>query len=93
LFLFQLAKGGIERQIYTKLIAQIKNDLPASEVEAYRRVCAEHKYAYFGLNLLKTTFSYFIPCKVIPLPGNTYRGTWAFIMSKNITYKGLINWR
>jgi hypothetical protein len=93
LFLFQLAKGGIEREIYTKLIAPLKNDLPTSEVEGLRSVCAEDKYAYFGANLLKTIPSLFIPCNVIPLPGNTYRETWAFIMSKSITYKGLINWR
>jgi hypothetical protein len=91
--LFQLAKGGIESEIYKKLIAPLKNDLPASEVEGFRRVCAEHKYAFFGSNVLKTIFSLFIPCNVIPLPGNTYRETWAFIMSKNFTYKGLINWR
>jgi hypothetical protein len=29
----------------------------------------------------------------VPLPGTSYRDTWAFIMSKNSPYKGLINWR
>jgi hypothetical protein len=91
--LFQLANGGIEREIYKKLIAPFINDLPVSDVEGFRRVCAEHKYAYFAQNILKTNLYSSIPCKVIPLPGNSYRDHVVFIMSKNITYKRLINWR
>jgi hypothetical protein len=92
-FLFQLAKGRIEREIYIKLIAPFIHDLPTSEPEGLRKVCTEHKYAYFGRNLLNTKISLSIPCKVIPLPGNSYRIQWAFIISKNSPYKGLINWR
>jgi hypothetical protein len=90
---FQLAKGGIEREIYKKLIAPLKNDLPVSDVEGFRRVCAEHRYAYFGQNILKTKLHSSIPCKVFPLPGNSYRDHEVFIISKSSPYKGLINWR
>jgi hypothetical protein len=29
----------------------------------------------------------------VPLPETSYRETWGFIISKNFSYKGLINWR
>jgi hypothetical protein len=29
----------------------------------------------------------------VPLPDTSYREQWAFIISKNSSYKGLINWR
>jgi hypothetical protein len=29
----------------------------------------------------------------VPLPDTFYRDPWAFIISKNSSYKGLINWR
>ena len=93
LLLFQLAKGGIEREIYIKLIAPFKHDQPASEIEGFKRVCTDHKYAYFGPDLLNTKESLSIPCKLIPLPGNSYRSQWAFIIPKNSPYRGLINWR
>ena len=92
-FWFQLAKDGIEREVYKKLIAPFKKELPASHLVGFRRVCAEHKYAFFGVNLLNTNFSLSIPCKLIPLPGYSHRDTWGFIISKNSPYKGLINWR
>ena len=92
-FFFQLAKGGIEREIYKKLIAPFIHDLPSSDPEGHKKVCADHNYAYFGSNLLKPKISLSIPCKAIPLPGNSYRSQWAFIIPKNSPYKGLINWR
>ena len=93
MFPFQLAKGGIERTIYIKLIAPFVHELPASEFEGFGKACTDHKYAYFGTNFLKTKIPFFIPCKVIPLPGISYKDPWAFIISKNSHYKGLINWR
>ncbi len=90
---FQLAKGGTEREIYIKLIAPFINDLPFSHIEGIRRVCTDYKYAFFGQNFLETKLSLSIPCKVTPLPGNSYSDQDAFIISKNSPYKGLINWR
>jgi hypothetical protein len=29
----------------------------------------------------------------VPLPDTSYRDQWALIISKNSSYKGLINWR
>jgi hypothetical protein len=92
-FLFQLATGGIESAVYKKLIAPFKNDLPNTNYEGFRRVCDEYKYAYFGPNVLNTKLLSSLPCQVVPLPGTSYRGKWAFIISKNSSYKGLINWR
>ena len=93
IFFFQLAEGGIEREIYKKLIAPLKNDLPASQTVGYRRVCTDHKYAFYGVNFLKTKHSLSVPCKLFPLPGYSLKDPWAFIISKNCPYKGLINWR
>ena len=93
MFLFQLAQEGIEREIYKKLIEPFIHDLPASDTEGHKKVCADHNYAYFGSNLFKPTISLSIPCKVIPIPGNSYIIQWAFIISKNSHYKGLINRR
>jgi hypothetical protein len=93
IFLFQLATREIERAVYKTLIAPYTKDLPASDMDGLRRVCADHKYAYIVINPLNTEFVRTLPCQLVPLPGTSYRDTWAFIMSKNSPYKGLINWR
>jgi len=93
LFFFQGATGGIESAVYKKLIAPFKNDMPSSHMVGLRRACVDKKYAYFGPNLLKTNYSLLLPCKLLPLPENSYGESWAFILSKNSPYKGLINWR
>jgi hypothetical protein len=89
---FQLLTGGIERDVYKKMIALFKDDLTASHVDGFRRVCAEHKYAHVGYNIMNTGFESF-PCQLVPLPETSYRDHWAFIISKNSSYKGLTNWR
>ena len=92
-FFFQLAAGVIERAVYEKLIAPFKNDLPASHIDGFRRVCADQKYAFFGPNILKTKFGSLFPCQLVPLPDTSYRQQGSFIISKNSSYKGLISWR
>ena len=93
LFFFQVATGGTERAVYRKLIAPFKNDMPASKFDGFRRVCADHNYAYFGSDILGTSFLLSIPCQIVQLPETSYRDPMAFIFSKNCSYKGLINWR
>jgi hypothetical protein len=90
-FSFQLATGGIESAVYKKLIAPFPNDLPATERDGFRRVCADHNYAYFGAENFNISLS--LPCQLVPLPDTSFRDQWAFIISKNSSYKGLINWR
>jgi hypothetical protein len=92
-FLLQLATRGIESAVHKKLIAPFMNDMPASHMDGFRRVCADQKYAYFSPNFLHTNFGLKIPCKIVPLPETFYKDQWAFIISKNSSYKGLINWR
>jgi hypothetical protein len=92
-FSFQLATEGIESAVYKKLIAPFKNDLPTSNMDGLRRVCADHNYAYVSPNILFTNFSLSLPCQLVPLPGTYYKDPSAFIISKNSPYKGLINWR
>jgi len=91
--LFQLATRGIESAVYKKLIAPFKKDLPASHMDGLRKACVDKKYAYIGINSLNTEFARTLPCQLVPLPGTYYRESWAFIMSKNSPYRGLINWR
>jgi hypothetical protein len=93
LFLFQLAKGGIESAVYKNLIVPFKNEMPTTHSEGFRRVCDHHKYAYIGIDILDTKFSRSLSCQLVPIPETSYRETWAFIISKNSSYKGLINWR
>ena len=93
LFSFQLAKGGTESAVYNKLIAPFKNDMPNSYVEGFGKVCADHKYAFFGVNILKTKVSLPVPCQVVSLHGTSYKDQWAFIFRKDSPYKTLINWR
>ena len=93
LFFFQKARGRFESAVYKELIAPFKNDLPTSEPDGFRRVCADHKYAYFGPTILKTKHSLTYPCQLVPLPETFYEVPWAFVLSKNSSYKGLINWR
>jgi len=90
-FKFQLAKGGTESAVYKELIAPYKNDLPTSNSDGFRRVCADHKYAFFDIS--KNNYSLSLPCQFVPLPETSYKVPWAFIISKNSSYKSLINWR
>jgi hypothetical protein len=92
-FFFQLATGGIESAVYKKLIEPLIKDLPASHVEGFRMACADHKYAFFGPNILTTSFSLSLSCQLVQLPDTSYKDQWAFIISKNSSYKGIINWR
>jgi len=92
-FFFQLATGRIESVAYKKLIAPFKNDLATSDSDGFRRVCADHKYAFFGPNIFKTQYSLSLSCQLVPLPETSYEVPRAFIISKNSSYKGLINWR
>jgi hypothetical protein len=93
LFFFQLARGGYESAVYKELVAPFMNDMPASSSDGFRRACAEHKYAYFGPDLLETKYSLTLPCQLVPLPETSYKFPGAFLISKNSSYKGLINWR
>ena len=92
-FFCQLATGGIRSAVYEKLIAPFKNDLPASHMDCIRRVCADKKYAYFGPSVWNKEYSYSLSCSVVPLPETSYSVQWALTISKNSSYKSLINWR
>jgi hypothetical protein len=87
-----VATGGTDRAVYKKLIEPFMNDLPTSHFAGFRRVCTDDKYAYYGPNIMNTNISLLFPCQMVPIPGMSYREPWAFILSKNSTYKGLINW-
>ena len=79
--------------ITTKLIAPFKNDLPASNIDGFRRVCADHKNAFYDPSIKETGHSLSLSCQCVPLPETSYKVPWAFIISKNSSYKSLINWR
>jgi hypothetical protein len=87
-----MATRGIESTLYKNLIAPFENDLPATLSDVFSRVCAEQNYAYFGINNFHTNISLSFPCQLVPLPDTSYRVPWAFIISKNSSYKGIINW-
>jgi hypothetical protein len=90
-FFFQLATGGIESAVYKTLIAPFKDDLPAKQLDGFRRACADQNYAFIATDL--NTYFSLLPCQLVPLPEISYKDQWAFIISKNSSYKGLINWR
>jgi hypothetical protein len=92
-FFFQLATGRIESVVYKKMIAPFMKDLPSTNLDGYRRVCADHKYAFFGPSNLNANLSLSFPCQWVALPEASYKEIEAFIISKNSSYKGLINWR
>ena len=73
------------------MIDPYKNDMPASDSDGLRRVCADHKYAYFCFSHLNTGAVVSGFCNVVPLPGTFYKESWAFLISKISPYKGLIN--
>jgi hypothetical protein len=91
--LFQRATGGNELTVYKELLAPYRKDMPASVSEGLRRVCTDRKFAFYGLNPLNTEIVRSLPCQVVPLPDTFYREASAFIISKNSSYRGLINWR
>lgn len=88
---FDRATEGIESAVYKKLIAPFKNDMPVSELDGFRRVCDDHKYAYIGF--LEKYDLQKLSCQVVPLPETSYTVTAAYVISKNNPYRGLINWR
>jgi hypothetical protein len=92
-FSFQRATEGVESAVYKKMIAPFKNDLPISHADGFRRVCAEHKYAYFGATVLVKYFQWNLSCRLVPIPKTSYPEPVAFIIPKNSPYKRLINWR
>jgi len=69
------------------------NDMPKSNVVGLRRVCDEHKYAFFVSDILKKLESSWLSCQMLSLPGTSYPETLTYIISKTNHYKGLINWR
>ena len=73
-FLFQRATRGIEKDVYETLIAPYENDLPASLSDGLRRVCADHKYAFYGYNLLNKEAVRSVSCNIVPLPDTCRKG-------------------
>jgi hypothetical protein len=67
--------------------------MPTSPFDGFRRVCADHKYAYAGSNTYSSYLSQKAFCQVVPLPETSYPESLAFIISKKHPLKGLINWR
>jgi hypothetical protein len=90
---FQRAINGTERAAYEKLIAPFMNDMPKSDVDGFRRVCGERKYAFVGSNAFRTLKTISLSCQMVALPGTSYPETLTYIISKTSHYKGLINWR
>jgi hypothetical protein len=93
MFFFQQATRGAKVVVYKKLLAPFENDMPTSAIDGYNRVCSEHKYAFVVPNFLNTKFMAPLPCQLVPLHETLNRDPWAFIISKNSSYKGLISWR
>ena len=89
---FQRVTREAKSAVYKMLIAPLKNDLPASLLVGFSRVCADHNFAYIGPYNLKANFSLLLTCHLVPLPGTSYRKIWVCIISKNSPYKGIINW-
>jgi hypothetical protein len=89
----QLATDGIESVAYKQLIAPFKKDLPVSELDGFRRVCADHKYAYIAPKFVAEYVSWLESCQLVTLPETSYPVSVAFIISKICPYKGVINWR
>jgi hypothetical protein len=75
------------------MIAPFKEDMPISHLDGFRRVCADHKYAYVGTNTFAKYFSWVESCPLMPLPDTSYVKKKTFIISRNNPYRGLINWR
>ena len=92
-FIFQHAINGTERAVYEKLIAPFLNDMPRSNVDGFRRVCDEQKYAYFTSDILRKLESSWLSCQVVSLPGTSYPETLTYLISNTSHYKELINWR
>ncbi|PNF32646.1 hypothetical protein B7P43_G15054 [Cryptotermes secundus] len=44
--IFDGAVGGLESEVYKKLIGPFKSDLPSTNDEAFERVCTRNRYAY-----------------------------------------------
>ena len=79
--------------VYKKLKAPYKNDLPDSPLNGFRRICADDKFAFIYPNILDNELATELSCHIVPLPDTFYRDAYAFIITKNSPYKGLINWR
>ena len=90
---FQRATGGIESVAYKKLMAPFKKEMPKSYFDGFRRACADEKYAFLSNVLLARSYLRGKACKLVTLSRPAFRDTYALIISKNSSYKGIINWR
>jgi hypothetical protein len=67
--------------------------MPVSDLDGFRRVCADHKYAFLAAKIFMKYLSQNVSCQLVMLPETSYPITTAFIISKSSPYKGVINWR
>jgi hypothetical protein len=89
----QEAVGGLEGAVYTRLLAPFARDLPTEEAKGFERVCTQHKYAYIGSKFFFKQFAATFSCEMVKLPGTSYPESLTYIISKNNTYKEIINWK
>jgi hypothetical protein len=63
-FFLQRATEGFERVEYKRLIAPFKKQMPLSDLDGFRRVCADHNYVYIGPKFLIKYFSVAVSCQL-----------------------------
>jgi hypothetical protein len=89
----QEATEGLEKAVYSRLLSPFARDLPNEEAEGFERVCTQHNYAYIGSQLFVKKYSANFSCEMVKLSGTSFPESLTYIISKNNTYKGIINWK
>lgn len=90
----QAETEGLKSVVYKTLISPHKNDMPAGNLEGFKRVCdSRHKYAFMASLFVGQYWAMKLPCHFTTLPDTFYPECLTFVISKNSPYKKLINWK
>ncbi|KAJ9590518.1 hypothetical protein L9F63_016469 [Diploptera punctata] len=77
-------------ETYNKLIEPEKYSMPTTSKEGLDRTC-DGRFAFFLSNNIANGLLDTIPCKVIHLPGDSFRGSESMVLSRNSPYRELFN--
>ena len=74
------------RNVYWKQIISRVDDLPDSNVEGFRRVCARHKYTFLSSLKYAEIWTESVPCQLSIVPNAFFPETYAMALVKGSPY-------
>ncbi|PSN42619.1 hypothetical protein C0J52_20026 [Blattella germanica] len=87
---FYGSKDKLLNETFNRFIKPEKENLPTSSQEGLTRTC-QSKFAFFVSQDIAQGLLHKIPCKIIELPGDSFKGSVSMALIKNSPYRELIN--